>query len=455
MNSSENMILFVCMYLVLPLIYVMMRNLSKPKKNIILGVTLPYEARQEEAVQSICRAYRKHLTAVCIILTIVSLGAFIFEYSSVMMTYLMTWLLAAIIVPFISYTIFHRRLKRLKREQGWFSGVAGKVMLDTKVSVQASRKLSAWLFMPPVIICLIPLLQELFNKSDWEMGIVYSINTLLVIACYLFYLIIYRQRAEIVDHDTSLSLALTQVRRYNWGKTWMVISWATAFFNLGFWLFIWNNTGLLITTALYTAIILFVAINAEFSTRQAQERLSEHSGKDVYVDDDKYWINGMFYYNPHDKHIMINARVGINTSINLASPVGKAVMALSVLCLLALPFFGLWMMSEEFTPLEITVTATSVEARHTATVYSISLDDVRSAELIETLPPALKVAGTGMDTLLKGRFRVEGPGISSLCLNPQAAPFILIRTADRAYIFGTNEAAQTREVYDLLMARMR
>jgi uncharacterized membrane protein len=365
----------------------------------------------------------------------------------------MTWLLLAIITPFISYTIYHRKLKRLKRENNWFSDSAGKLMFDTKVSYKAQKRLPAWLFAPPFIISLIPLLVELFRQNEWELGLVYGVNALLVASFYLFYLILYRQKAEVIDSDTSLSIALTQVRRYNWGKVWIALSCTTALFNLGLWLFIQNNAGILITTAIYLAAVLYVAINAEFSTRKAQEKLTESSGKDAYVDSDNYWLIGMFYYNPHDRHIMINDRVGINTTLNLAHPVGKTVMALSLLILLAMPFFGLWIMAEEFTPVRLTVTETALEAHHTSLAYSVRLDDMESVELLEALPPALiRVAGTGMDALLKGKFRMEGPGLCNLCLNPQIAPFILIKTADKAYIFGTNDAGQTREAYSLLQS---
>jgi len=334
MNITMTIFLFACMYMVLPIIYFMLLNLSKPKKNLILGVTLPYEARQERSVLEICRSYRRHLTFTCLALTALAIGAFFLGYMSLFMTYLMTWLLLAIIAPFVSYTIYHRKLKRLKRENNWFSAAAGKLMLDTKVSYKAQRKLPAWLFAPPFVISLIPLAVELFRHSVWEPAMVYGINALLVASFYLLYLILYRQKAEVIDGDTSLSRALTQVRRYNWGKMWIALSWMTALFNLGLWLFFWSNTGILITTGVYLALVLFFAINAEFSTRHAQENLSAGSGKDVYVDSDEYWLIGMFYYNPHDRHIMINDRVGINTTINLAHPLGKAVMGLSLLILL-------------------------------------------------------------------------------------------------------------------------
>ena len=454
MNISGSVITFVCMYMILPIVYFMMRNLSKPKKNIVLGVTLPLEARQEQSVLTVCRSYRKHLTFTCLVLTVLSLGAFFLKHSSTVMAYLLTWLLAAIIAPVVSYAIYHRKLKRIKHDNNWVLGTAGKIMLDTRVSAQMSKRLSAWMFAPSVAISVIPLIHDVYSKNGWYMAPLYGTVAVLTACCYLFYLMLYRQKAEVVDSDTGLSMALTQVRRYNWGKFWIVFSWATALFNLGLWLFIWNNAGILIVSAAYLAIVLFVAINAEFSTRKAQENLTAASGRAEYVDDDRHWLLGMFYYNQDDRHIIINARVGINTTLNMAHPVGKVVMGLSLLLLLAMPFFGLWMISEEFTPVHLTITDTSIESRHTALAYSIPLYDVRSAELLEALPPAIRIAGTGMDKLLKGKFRVEGPGLCSLCLDPQTPPFILIQTAEKNYIFGTNDSEETRANYSMLEGKL-
>ena len=49
--------LLAVLYLCLVPVYFMLRNETKPKKNIILGVTLPYEARQDAAVLAICEQF--------------------------------------------------------------------------------------------------------------------------------------------------------------------------------------------------------------------------------------------------------------------------------------------------------------------------------------------------------------------------------------------------------------
>ena len=46
-------LMMLLMYPVLPIIVGLLLNEAKPKKNIVVGVTLPFEARQSEAVRTI------------------------------------------------------------------------------------------------------------------------------------------------------------------------------------------------------------------------------------------------------------------------------------------------------------------------------------------------------------------------------------------------------------------
>ena len=289
-------IIFVVFFLpILPIMYFMLKNSAKPKKNMILYVTLPYTARQDEGVLAICAAFRRHLGIVCLVLAALLAIPFFIEYISIALTYHLTWLSVMIVVPFLSFAKYHRKLKRLKSERNW---------------------------------------------------------------------------------------------------------------------------------------------------------TTEGSGSGLYADSDEHWILGMFYCNPNDRHTMINARFGFGMTINLAKPVGKVLAAIAILCILAMPFFGAYFIPEEFTPARIEFTGAAVNAYHTSLVYEVPLDDIISVELLDALPRGSRVAGTAFDTLLKGRFRLDGIGNSRLCLNPKIPPFMLITTTDTIYIFGTSDAERTRGLYD-------
>ena len=53
------LILWGCIIWIVPLVYVLLRNEAKWKKNIVVGTTLPYEARQDPEVGEVLCRYRR------------------------------------------------------------------------------------------------------------------------------------------------------------------------------------------------------------------------------------------------------------------------------------------------------------------------------------------------------------------------------------------------------------
>ena len=79
-------VLFPILYLCLIPVYFMLRNETKPKKNIILGVTLPYEARQNAAVLAICEQFLRQLNLVVLILALLPVALLPVKRTSVFLT---------------------------------------------------------------------------------------------------------------------------------------------------------------------------------------------------------------------------------------------------------------------------------------------------------------------------------------------------------------------------------
>lgn len=50
--------------------------------------------------------------------------------------------------------------------------------------------------------------------------------------------------------------------------------------------------------------------------------------KEIYRDDDKYWLFGNFYCNKNDPSIFVEKRVGIGWDVNLGNPIGITIMIL-------------------------------------------------------------------------------------------------------------------------------
>lgn len=450
-------IFFICFAPIALIMFFVMRNEAKPKKNLILGVTLPLTAREGSQVRTVVKGYLKKQSIMALILLILLVPQFFFSYTSVVMTWYFSWLLIAIIAPAIPYVMANRALKKLKVQNGWTSNASGIKLVDLTVAAAPKKKLSIWFFAPAFLLTLVPLVHTVLTLRGRDaflpMLLVYLIFSATAGGFYFLYRIFFRQRSEVVDDNTSVNAALTQIRRYNWNKIWLLITWMTAFFDVTFWLFSGNVLVILSLSILYTLVLLLFAIQAEFKTRTLQEKLTAESGRSLYIDDDDNWLFGMLYNNPDDTHFMVNKRTGVGTTINLAKTSAKVFMVFVVLILLSMPFVGVWLMNEEFTPVRLEAGAQSITARHTAVVYELPYSDIQSAYLLDTLPQGNRTMGTAMDTVLKGRFNLTGIGTCRLSLDPQVSPFLVIETTDHTYVFGSHQPGEARAVYDMLINR--
>ena len=196
---------------------------------------------------------------------------------------------------------------------------------------ELGRPYSRWLFIPPLVISLIPCVLAMLSGSEgerWGGLILAGTFALCCLMSIIFYPLVFRQRPDVVDSDSRVNAALTRVRRYNWGKTWIAMSWLSALLALGFWFLRESVFWLMLLTLAYTAGMLYFALRAEFAVRRAQERLPRESGVRDYVDEDQYWIWGLFYCNPDDRRTLINDRTGMGMGMNLAKPAGKITMGL-------------------------------------------------------------------------------------------------------------------------------
>lgn len=444
-------VLFCCTYPVLPIVFAVLGNETKPKKNLILGVTLPYAARTDPEVLATSAAFRKSLWRWAVPLTLALCTMFVLPWMSVQLTVDMVWMVLALTVPFFLRARVYRRLRALKRARGWETpGTAGVTVADLSAVGRQRKPLPAWIFLPPLALSLIPAVLALREYRGEELAAWMSValSCALVEALGLaFYPLAFRRRADVVDGNTRRTAALTNVRRSHWGSAWLAISWSTALFSLCFWIWRESGAGLLAASCVYTLAVLYFSLRAEFAARHAQELLTAHSGTGSYVDEDDLWLWGMFYVNPNDRHSLVNDRIGMGMTVNLARPAGKIVMGFTVLCIAALPFLGVWVMAEEFSPRQVAVADGAVTVTHLTEQLSVPLAAVTDAGLLEELPDYSRIAGTAMDTIQEGRYRVDGYGVCRVSFNPREGPFIVLQTETETYIFGADDPAETRAVF--------
>lgn len=437
------MILWLSMIWLPAFIGIIQINEAKFKKNIAVGVTIPEEGQNDPGVLNILNQYKKHTIAAVILCTITAVAG-MFIPTSYRTTVFMIWTLFAIIFPMIPFIYANLRLKDYKKEKGWIREKK-TVYVDTG-AIENFRLLSPWLFVPPVFICLIPLIYER------NLILLYVLYACICASFWFGYRYLYRSKAEMFNENTDITNALSRMRRYNWGKVWLFLSYGMAFTCAAMSVPSRYQNIALITSTVLMFGLCFYAISLEMKTRKIQEKLTAESSSEWYVDEDDHWLLGLFYYNPDDSHLIINQRTGMNTTINMARPAGKVLMIIAALMIAGLPFMGMFIDSMGNSPIEMNVTETECAIKSGVYHYEISLDEISDTELLDTLPHHLsRKMGTAIEHLLEGNFSCDEYPAVKLLLDPDYSPYILIETENgKYYLFNTREPETTRQIYEEL-----
>ncbi|HNZ64167.1 MAG TPA: hypothetical protein PKH23_07590, partial [Bacillota bacterium] len=207
------------------LMFVMLRNETRFKKNIVLGVTFPYKARKDEEVLALLKQFSsRSLAVMLLLLAAVIPGLFIRSFAVSFMLW-GCWLLLAIALPYIPYIQCHNKLKTLKAARGWKRVDAGIVRVDPDC-IPNGKWLSPWLFLPAALLCLLPIL---WSPALWMLYLIFASSVVLFYFCYRY---LYRNRSEMADDNPDLTKVLTQVRRHNWGKAWMICACGFALMSM-------------------------------------------------------------------------------------------------------------------------------------------------------------------------------------------------------------------------------
>lgn len=167
-------------------------------------------------------------------------------------------------------------------------------------------------------------------------------------------------------------------------------------------------------------------------------------------DDDKYWKWGLIYYNPDDERNMVEKRVGIGTTCNMARPIGNVLNIVLIITLVGTVAMCGWLMLEEFTPIHLQVIDNTLQAKQYKVDYKIRISDIDEIYLLEDTPRMSKSSGTNLDNLYKGDFYVpEEHHGCRVFINPQNKLLIKIKANGKIYYLGGYDDKETKKVYEL------
>ena len=213
---------------------------------------------------------------------------------------------------------------------------------------------------------------------------------------------------------------------------------SVAFMMWTFWIF----------AILFCLWYLFAKANRQVAQLKEKEHWQFSVVEAKEEEQDKFWKWGMVYNNPNDKQGIVNTRMGMGTTVNMAKRWARMLTIAGVVCMLSMPVIGIWVLAEEFTPVYLKYEDGCVVAGQLRENYRINSAQIQEVRLLSEVPGMSKKNGTGLNNLRKGTYHIRNVGDCEVLQNPQNEYVLYIRTADGEYYLGAAEDTQTQKVYN-------
>jgi len=184
------------------------------------------------------------------------------------------------------------------------------------------------------------------------------------------------------------------------------------------------------------------------------DRLMKQTEETIYVDEDEYWING-YYYNPEERRSTVEKRVGVGTTVNMATKAGKFTnygAAIFVAAIL-IPMFILFAQMD-FASFEIEVGTSAVRLKAPLYGDEFALSEVEEVRLVDMLPQSgMRTNGAATEEYLLGNFRYDGYGKTKMFVYWDYPPYLVIKLSDRTVFYNSRQKEKTLLAYELLLQK--
>lgn len=352
-------------------IYIQVFNLNRFSNNgIYFGVRVPLEYRNDLDILELEKKYKKQNS-------IIILPIIIF-FNIVYILNIKMWLLLAYTFIIIGITnilpiVYWKRMKKIKEEKGWKVLSKNVVIVETalrlpkKNSKIKSLETKHYLILSiiPFIIILLTLIKynnlpelipvhynaegiidKLVKKGTTEAYLNLAIIPFMLILMLFFFVFINKIIVNSKSDLFSGKIRGTIKKKFLFKKYISIFTWVLALETLIIMslpqVAILFDLGIEIMTIpmiiLFISIGGFLLISYYFGQGGRNIKTSEE-GEENYRDDDDRYILGSIYYNKKDPALMVEKRIGVGWTMNLAHPIGMLMMVLPFIIIIGLIIF--------------------------------------------------------------------------------------------------------------------
>ncbi|KAA9000395.1 hypothetical protein F4V43_14800 [Paenibacillus spiritus] len=441
-----------------------------PGGAVILGTGIPAGNTGDPELDEIRRLYggrnrRLNVTGLTLLLALLAVLSFtpLADYASAAFLGMLAWTSVMCLMRYRLYLSAHRSSAELKRRRGWTLGEARVVYADTKLALMKNRgSLSPWLHAIPLGLALAAVRSGL-GDSDSALPAVACTAMGTSLLYFVLALAFRRMKAKVYSRNREWNEALNTSVRRAYSALWLALSLLDSGLAAALTLLAPREEPALavwwtVFAVLQTLVPLgFICGVARYMGREKRHGL-EMDDAPLATDDDALWINGMTYYNPDDRSVMVAKRTGIGTTFNMATRAGRWSTRIAILLgALVLAGVSALLVWEDFSEPRLNLTASgTVEIRSTMYNFDFPASDIREVALVDKLPGGTKTNGSATSRYARGIFRLKGYGPTRLYVYKETPPYLMIRLADgykqQRVVFNEKDPAQTRRLYEKLRA---
>lgn len=296
--------------------YIMLRNMSKRQKGLLLGVTLPPEADALPEVQAIVKQYRTRLGTLCLVCAALSVPLAFVQETAIALTLWMLFFFAGLALPYLPLFGANTRLKALKKAAAGQN--APTRVVDTAASAFALPKpMGLWTLLPPLVLSLAPIALPGLPRG---VALACGIDAATLLLLWVLGRTTFRRREDMVTADSARNQTLLRVRRLYWDRFWRLNLWALAVLNgmlaLGFRSEATILGGTLGFTVLLVAATLWMELSGSAPVclvashgqsekyRLDTDAITDVQLRDTLPDAARTWGTGMDHYLQGDFYVI-------------------------------------------------------------------------------------------------------------------------------------------------------
>ena len=427
---------------------------NKYENGRLFAVNMKKEWIKDATVADIRQKFKKEMRYYAILLAIVPFVSLLTSHMSIQLTIWMFWLLAAIFLLSLPIMRANHRLKTWKTQNHLYEDRQPEHYVELKQAGSVRKVRFLPFFLPNIISIASALL--LLPKSS-GLGISCLIGASCGLVFWLVAVWIDRQPVSVISTDSDVNINYARAKKNLWKNFWLISCWLNTALILFLEILTLSSRHMGICSIagmiVYTLLLLLLCIFCMIKLKKIDRSYAQKRNLTSDENDDRNWIGGILYYNPSDPHTMVEQRVGIGTTVNMATSLGKGLTIFSAIMMLSFPLLCIWLIQEEFTPIDLVIQNHTLCAQHLKTDYQIPLSEIKDPTLLTAsdLPDWTRTNGTSMDTLEKGTFTISRGEDVNVFLNPENDAFIQFSANGKTYYMGGVDDTQTKGIYEELL----